>query len=73
MNILKKMSIKKNIMAIYIVTTIITFGVVYYVLFSNWTATADKILSSVAQDMNEMIYKEFEGFIQLPQHLNEIT
>ncbi len=73
MNILKKMSIKKNIMAIYIVTTIITFGVVYYVLFSNWTATADKILSSVAQDMNEMIYKEFEAFIKLPQYLNEVT
>ena len=72
-NILKKLSIKKNIMAIYIITTVITFGVVYYVLFSNWIETADKILSSVAQDMNEKIYKEFETFIRLPQYINEIT
>ena len=34
MNILKRMSIKKNIMALYIATTLITFGVVYYVLFA---------------------------------------
>lgn len=73
MNILKRMSIKKNIMALYIATTLITFGVVYYVLFSNWIETADKTLSSVAQDMNNTIYKEFEGFIRLPRHLNEMT
>lgn len=73
MNILKRMSIKKNIMALYIATTLITFGVVNYVLFSNWIETADKTLSSVAQDMNNTIYKEFEGFIRLLRHLNEMT
>lgn len=73
MNIIKSFSIKKNIMAIYIVTTLITFGIVFYVLFSNWIETADNTLSSVAQDMNETIYRKFDAFIRLPRYINEIT
>ncbi|MFA6893121.1 MAG: hypothetical protein WCQ38_02600, partial [Synergistaceae bacterium] len=73
MSILKPMSIKNNIMAIYIIATLITFTVVYYVLFSNWINTTDDILSTIAKDMNETIYKEFDGFVKLPQYINEIT
>ncbi|MEA4873254.1 MAG: diguanylate cyclase [Synergistaceae bacterium] len=73
MSILKRMSIKNNIMAIYITTTLITFAVVYYVLFSNWIGTSDEILSSIAKDMNQTIYIEFEGFVKLPQYINEVT
>ena len=73
MNIIKSFSIKKNIMALYIVTTLITFGIVFYVLFSNWIETADNTLSSVAQDMNETIYRKFDAFIRLPRYINEIT
>ncbi len=73
MNILKRLSIKKSIMIIYVAATLLTFGLVYYVLFSNWIDTADRTLASMAQDMNMMIYKEFEGFIKLPQHINEVT
>ena len=73
MDILKRVSIKKNIMALYITTTLITFGIVYYLLFSNWINTADELLSVIARDMNETIYKEFDGFMKLPQYINEVT
>ena len=70
---LNRSSIKRNIMTIYITTTLVTFAIVYYVLFSNWISTADGILSTIAKDMNQTIYKEFEGFVRLPQYLNEVT
>lgn len=73
MDILKRVSIKKNIMALYITTTLVTFGIVYYLLFSNWINTADELLSVIARDMNETIYKEFDGFMKLPQYINEVT
>jgi diguanylate cyclase (GGDEF)-like protein/PAS domain S-box-containing protein len=60
-------------MTIYITTTLVTFAIVYYVLFSNWISTADGILSTIAKDMNQTIYGEFEGFVKLPQYLNEVT
>ena len=67
---LNRRSIKRNIMTIYITTTLVTFAIVYYVLFSNWISTADGILSTIAKDMNQTIYGEFEGFVKLPQYLN---
>ena len=70
---LNRSSIKRNIMTIYITTTLVTFAIVYYVLFSNWISTADGILSTIAKDMNQTIYGEFEGFVKLPQYLNEVT
>ena len=70
---LNRRSIKRNIMTIYITTTLVTFAIVYYVLFSNWISTADGILSTIAKDMNQTIYGEFEGFVKLPQYLNEVT
>ena len=70
---LNRRSIKRNIMTIYITTTLVTFAIVYYVLFSNWISTADGTLSTIAKDMNQTIYKEFEGFVRLPQYLNEVT
>ena len=73
MRFLNRSSIKRNIMTIYITTTLVTFAIVYYVLFSNWISTADGILSTIAKDMNQTIYGEFEGFVKLPQYLNEVT
>lgn len=73
MSTLKQMSIKNNIMAIYITTILLTFTVVYYVLFSNWISTSNEILSSITKNMNQTIYIEFERFVKLPQLINEIT
>lgn len=73
MNIINRLSIKNNIMAIYIATIIVTFTVVFYVLFSNWINTSEEILSSTAKDINQTIYLEFEGFVKLPQYINEVT
>ncbi|NLX84775.1 MAG: diguanylate cyclase [Synergistaceae bacterium] len=44
MNIFKRVSIKKSIMALYIVTILITFGIVYYLLFSKTTIFFSVIL-----------------------------
>lgn len=73
MNFLKRVSIKKSIMALYLITTLITFGIVYFLLFSNWISTTNDTLSTIANDMNEAIYKEFEGFMKQPQYINELA
>lgn len=73
MSLQNRKSIKRNIITIYITTTLITFVIVYYVLFSNWITTSDEILSTIAKDMNQTISIEFEGFVKLPQYINEVT
>jgi diguanylate cyclase (GGDEF)-like protein/PAS domain S-box-containing protein len=70
---LDRSSIKRNIMTIYITTTLVTFAIVFYVLFSNWIRTSDEILSTIAKDMNQTISIEFDGLIKLPQYINELT
>jgi diguanylate cyclase (GGDEF)-like protein/PAS domain S-box-containing protein len=70
---LDRSSIKRNIMTIYITTTLVTFAIVFYVLFSNWISTSDEILSTIAKDMNQTISIEFDGLIKLPQYINEVT
>ncbi len=69
----KRRSIKKNIMTIYITTTLLTFGFVFYALFSNWISTSDELLSTIAKNMNQTISIEFEGLIKLPQYINEVA
>ncbi|MDD3319688.1 MAG: hypothetical protein PHD94_06900, partial [Synergistaceae bacterium] len=73
MKFLDRSSIKRNIMTIYITTTLVTFAIVFYVLFSNWISTSDEILSTIAKDMNQTISIEFDGLIKLPQYINEVT
>ena len=70
---LNRTSIKRNIMTIYITTTLVTFAIVFYVLFSNWISTSDEILSTIAKDMNQTISIEFDGLVKLPQYINEVT
>ena len=70
---LDRSSIKRNIMTIYITTTLVTFAIVFYVLFSNWIRTSDEILSTIAKDMNQTISIEFDGLVKLPQYINEVT
>ena len=73
MNVINRLSIKNNIMAIYIATILVTFTVVYYVIFFNWVNTSDEILSTIAKDINQTIYIEFERLVKLPQYINEVT
>jgi len=70
---LDRSSIKRNIMTIYITTTLVTFAIVFYVLFSNWINTSDKILSTIAKDMNQAISIEFDRLIKMPKYINEVT
>lgn len=70
---LENLSISKYITAIYITITLLTFVIITYVFFSNWTGTADKTLTSLAKEMNVAIFKELEGLVGLPQHINEVT
>lgn len=69
----KNKSIKKDLMSVYIISTVLLFGAICAVLFCSWLRTADRVLAYIAEDMNDTIYKEFETFINYSKHINELT
>jgi diguanylate cyclase (GGDEF)-like protein/putative nucleotidyltransferase with HDIG domain len=70
---LSSISIRNTIIIIFILSTLITVGIISYVVFSNWTQSADKTLKVIAEDLNEITYNYIESYLSTPENMNEVN
>ncbi|MHC1717731.1 MAG: diguanylate cyclase [Acidaminococcaceae bacterium] len=54
-------------------TLSITMGCIVYLVFSNWTASAENVTQKLAQDMAKDVYWKIDTFLHKPEHINELN
>jgi len=69
----KSVSIRRIIIISFIVLMITTIIVVCSVLFSNWKASTEKIITTMENDASKDILNKIETFISVPLYINEVN
>lgn len=66
-----KLSIRKLIFLIFIISLFISVTSYGIVIFANWMSSARKTAELIAADVNESIYNQVYLFMQAPNKVNE--
>ena len=69
----RTLSIKFILGIVSILTMSITMSSIAYLVFSNWTASAEQITQKLAQDVTQDIYNKIDIFLHNPEHINELN
>ena len=67
------LSIKFILGIVSFLTLSITMSCIVYLVFSNWTASAENVTQKLAQDMAKDVYWKIETFLHKPEHINELN
>lgn len=67
------LSIKSILGIVYILTMCITMSSVSYIVFSNWTASAENLTQELAEDATKDIYYQVDMFLHKAEHINAIN
>ena len=68
----KDKSIKRVTIFVFMASTIITIGLVGYLVFFNWYSSARETTERISNSINTSIYNEIRSFMQGPFHVNEV-
>lgn len=68
----KSLSIRSIILLTFIILLVASGGIGYLV-FANWLSSAKQTTESIAQDINEDIYRQIDSFLHVPEHINEVN
>ena len=69
----RSLSIKSILGIVYILTMCITMSSVSYIVFSNWTASAENLTQELAGDATKDIYYQVDMFLHKAEHINAIN
>lgn len=69
----KSLSIKSILSIVYILTMCITMGSIAYIVFSNWTASAENLTQKLAEDTTKNISHQVDMFLYKSEHINAIN
>ena len=69
----RNLSIKFILGIVSILTMSITMSSIAYLVFSNWTASAEQITQKLAQDVTQDIYNKIDIFLHKSEHINELN
>ena len=69
----KDKSIKRVTIFVFMASTIITIGLVGYLVFFNWYSSARETTERISNSINTSIYNEIRSFMQGPFHVNEVN
>ncbi len=67
------LSIKFILGIVSFLTLSITMSCIVYLVFSNWTASAEHVTQKLAQDMAGDVYWKIDAFLHEPEHINELN
>lgn len=69
----KSISIKNIVIIVFIILMLTTVCVIGYIVFSNWSFSANKTIAKMSEDMNAEISNQVDVFINVPLHINEVN
>lgn len=72
-NNIGNLSIKRIIIIVFILAMLISISSIEYLIFSNWFSSARKTTYSIAEDLNESIYRRIISIMQIQEHINEVN
>ena len=67
------LSVKFILGIVSFLTLSITMSCIVYLVFSNWTASAENVTQKLAQDMAKDVYWKIDAFLHKPEHINELN
>ena len=67
------LSVKFILGIVSFLTLSITMSCIVYLVFSNWTASAENVTQKLAQDMAKDVYWKIDAFLHTPEHINELN
>ncbi|MGE4589197.1 MAG: diguanylate cyclase [Acidaminococcaceae bacterium] len=67
------LSIKFILGIVSFLTLSVTMSCIAYLVFSNWTASAEHVTQKLAQDMAGDVYGKIDVFLHKPEHINELN
>jgi len=67
------LSIKFILGIVSFLTLSVTMSCIAYLVFSNWTASAEQVTQKLAQDMARDVYWKIDTFLHKPEHVNELN
>lgn len=70
---LKRFSIMNILISMFIIVLLVTVGSLGYIVFSNWTSSAKRVVNAIANDMDEKIYNKIDMLLSIPQNINEVN
>lgn len=69
----KEISIRRIILFIFVIALFLSVSFFGSVVFSNWIASAKKMTTQMADDINDEIYNKVYTFMQAPYHMNAVN
>jgi len=69
----KTISIKNIIIIVFVLAMLISISSIGFMIFANWFSSAQATTTSIAESINNAIYKQIESFMQVPTHINEVN
>jgi diguanylate cyclase (GGDEF)-like protein/putative nucleotidyltransferase with HDIG domain len=66
-------SVRSITIILFVLSILITVGLIGYIVFSNWLSSTDEIITKMAKDMNTEIQNQIDRFIHVPEHINEVN
>ncbi|WMJ89086.1 HD domain-containing phosphohydrolase [Anaerocolumna sp. MB42-C2] len=67
----KRISMKVIIIITFILIMVVTFSIIWFIVFINWKTSKDNIISEMEQQTNTVIINKIESLINLPITINE--
>lgn len=67
------LSIKFILGIVSFLTLSVTMSCIVYLVFANWTASAEHVTQKLAQDMANDVYWKIDTFLHKPEHINELN
>lgn len=69
----KNISVRNITVILFVLSMLITVGLIGYIVFTNWLSSTDEIITKMAEDMNTEIQNQIDRFIHAPEHINEVN
>jgi|LSQX01.2.fsa_nt_gb diguanylate cyclase (GGDEF)-like protein/PAS domain S-box-containing protein/putative nucleotidyltransferase with HDIG domain len=67
----RHISIKTAVISAFMAVMLISFGTIGYFVFSGWISSAKKATGTIAEEVNQHIYKQIDSYVQSPARFNE--
>lgn len=71
MKTIKTISIKNIITLIFVLSMLISIVGIGSLIFSSWLSSAEKMATSLSEDIGDNIYRNIYSFMHIPEQLNE--
>ena len=70
---LKDMSIKRIILAFFLLALLISIGSIGHIILSSWSRSAKETTRNIAEDISDTIYDQLSDIIDVPNHINDVN